>query len=95
MEQTLQFNRTFDVVVLGAGTAGCAAALAAADEGKRVCVVEQLGGPGGSGSRDLRTDTVSFSHNHSLDLLSQNTGGGEAFSILPPYLAVYIWQRLS
>ena len=50
---------------------------------------------GGSGSRDLRTDTVGFSHNHSLNLLSQNTGGGEAFSILPPYLAVYIWQRLS
>ncbi|MCI5771637.1 MAG: FAD-dependent oxidoreductase [Clostridiales bacterium] len=59
MEQTLQFNRIFDVVVLGAGTAGCAAALAAADEGKRVCVVEQLGGPGGSGSLGLVTPLMS------------------------------------
>ena len=50
---------------------------------------------GGSGSRDLRTDAVSFSHNHSVDLLSQAAGAGEAFSILPPYLAVYVWQRLS
>ena len=50
---------------------------------------------GGSGSRDLRTDAVSFSHNHRVDLLAQAAGAGEAFSILPPYLAVYVWQRLS
>ena len=50
---------------------------------------------GGSGSRDLRTDTVSSTHNHSLDLTSQSAGGGQAIDLLPPYLAVYVWQRIS
>ena len=39
-----------DVVVCGAGTAGTVAALAAADAGAKVMVIEQFGGPGGSSS---------------------------------------------
>lgn len=50
---------------------------------------------GGSGSRELRTDSVCINHNHEVDLDTQSTGEGQPFSILPPYLAVYVWQRLS
>ncbi len=50
---------------------------------------------GGSGSRELYTDLFSNTHNHSLDLTSQTTGGGQAVDMMPPYLAVYVWQRIS
>ena len=50
---------------------------------------------GGSGSRELRTDAISISHNHTLDVDTQSSGGGEAVDMMPPYLAVYVWQRLS
>jgi len=49
----------FDVVVLGAGTAGSAAAIAAADSGASVIVVEQFGSAGGSGSLGLVTPLMS------------------------------------
>ena len=42
---------------------------------------------------DLASD--SRTHNHSLDLTSQSAGGGQAVDLLPPYLAVYVWQRIS
>ena len=48
-----------DVVVCGAGTAGTAAALAAADAGARVMVVEQFGGPGGSSALGQVTPLMS------------------------------------
>jgi len=35
--------------------------------------------------------TSSDSHTHGATIA--NTGGGAAFSILPPYVAVYIWKR--
>jgi hypothetical protein len=48
-----------DVAVLGAGTAGAAAAIAAADCGAKVLAVEQFGGAGGSGSLGLVTPLMS------------------------------------
>ena len=50
---------------------------------------------GGSGSRELRSDAICINHDHTVDMDSQPTGGGQPFDILPPYLAVYVWQRLS
>ena len=44
-----------DIVIAGAGTAGSAAAVAAADQGLRVLLVEQSGAAGGSGSIGLVT----------------------------------------
>ncbi|MBE5782433.1 MAG: FAD-dependent oxidoreductase [Clostridiales bacterium] len=48
-----------DVVVCGAGTAGSVAALAAADAGAKVMVIEQFGGPGGSSSLGQVTPLMS------------------------------------
>ena len=47
----------------------------------------------GSGSRELNTWFVDITHIHRLDVNSQTTGGGAAFSLMPPYLAVYMWKR--
>ena len=47
----------------------------------------------GSGSRELNTNFVDITHNHSVDITSQTTGGGKSFSLLPPYMAVYMWRR--
>lgn len=47
----------------------------------------------GSGSRDLNTNFVDITHNHAVDITSQTTGGGKSFSLLPPYMAVYMWRR--
>ncbi|MBO4886732.1 MAG: FAD-dependent oxidoreductase [Firmicutes bacterium] len=55
----IKYEYTYDVVVLGAGTAGAAAAIAAADFGAKVLVVEQFGSAGGSGSLGLVTPLMS------------------------------------
>ena len=34
-----------------------------------------------------------ITHNHRVDITSQTAGTGAAFPILPPYLAVLMWQR--
>ena len=47
----------------------------------------------GSGSRDLTTDYVDITHIHYVDVTSQTTGSGKSFSLLPPYMAVYMWRR--
>ena len=52
-------EKTFDVIVAGAGTAGAAAASAAADCGARVLAVEQFGSAGGSGTLGLVTPMMS------------------------------------
>ncbi len=44
-----------DIVIIGAGTAGSAAAVAAADQGMRVLLIEQSGAAGGSGAAGLVT----------------------------------------
>jgi microcystin-dependent protein len=36
-------------------------------------------------------NVASYTHDHSVTV--GNTGGGSAFSIVPPYYAVYIWRR--
>lgn len=47
----------------------------------------------GSGKRELSTDFVDITHIHRVDTTSQTTGSGASFSILPPYLSVYMWRR--
>ncbi len=47
----------------------------------------------GTGSRDLYTAYTDITHIHRVDITSQTAGSGQAFSILPPYLAVYMWRR--
>ena len=47
----------------------------------------------GSGSRDLYTDHTDITHIHRVDITSQTAGSGQAFSLLPPYMAVYMWRR--
>ncbi len=46
-------------------------------------------GPDGS---QIGTDTTG-NHTHNVSGNTGNTGSGESFSIMPPYLAVYIWKR--
>ncbi|MBO4367981.1 MAG: FAD-dependent oxidoreductase [Clostridia bacterium] len=55
------FKKEFsaDVVISGAGTAGSAAAIAAADQGLSVLLIEQFGAAGGSGSIGLVTPIMS------------------------------------
>lgn len=46
---------------------------------------------GGSGGRELSTDTGSDRHLHTFT--TNAAGGGSAHSNMPPYLAVYMWER--
>ena len=43
-----KWDETYDVIVVGAGGAGMAAAVKAADEGAKVVVLERLAFPGGN-----------------------------------------------
>lgn len=45
----------YDLVVAGGGTAGCAAAISAARQGMRVCLIEQAAMLGGNGTSGLVT----------------------------------------
>ncbi len=59
---------------------------------------------GGNGSGNSHSHSLN-SHTHTVGTTSadtggasgntESTGGGNAFSIMPPYLAVYIWKRVS
>lgn len=55
MNLEFQFTHEADVVVCGAGTAGSIAAIAAANEGKTVALIEQFGTVGGSSTLGLVT----------------------------------------
>jgi len=55
VDSNFQFSYEADVVVCGAGTAGSVAAIAAANEGKTVALIEQFGSAGGSGTLGLVT----------------------------------------
>lgn len=59
MKKFPAFEWQADVVVCGAGTAGAVAALAAADAGAKVLVIEQFGGPGGSSTLGQVTPLMS------------------------------------
>ncbi|WP_129723425.1 FAD-dependent oxidoreductase [Xylanivirga thermophila] len=55
MNLKIQFTYEADVVVCGAGTAGAIAAIASANEGKKVALIEQFGAAGGSATLGLVT----------------------------------------
>jgi len=55
MSSEYKFSYEADVVVCGAGTAGSVAAIAAANEGKSVAVIDQFGSAGGSATLSLVT----------------------------------------
>ena len=50
----------------------------------------------GANTSTTRTSNgISANHTHSVTAKgsNSNTGGGSAFSVMPPYLAVYMWKR--
>ena len=49
-------------------------------------------GSGSGNSRSIYTDADGY-HSHAAS--ASLTGGGTAFDLLPPYLAVYMWKRVS
>lgn len=49
-------------------------------------------GTSNQGGVHNHTGSVTIS-NHTHTISTQNRGGGNAFSIIPPYYAVYIWRR--
>lgn len=60
------------------------------------------GGGGSGGTRNTNSaggstpyTNYSNDHNHSASASCGSVGGGASFSILPPYLRVNIWKRLS
>jgi len=50
-------EKTFDVVIVGGGIAGCAAAIAAAEQGMQVALVHDRPVPGGNASSEIRVHT--------------------------------------
>lgn len=48
-----EVNEDYDIIVAGGGPAGCAAAIAAAREGKRVLLIEAMGNLGGLGTSGM------------------------------------------
>ena len=55
--------KTYDLIIAGAGVAGCAAAVAAADCGMSVMLIEQFGGPGGVAVEGGCPDIMGLSDN--------------------------------
>lgn len=49
----------------------------------------------GSGSNPRGVTTDSYTHTHTVSVTIGSTGLGQSFSIMPPYLAVYMWKRVS
>ena len=95
----------YDVVVLGAGTAGSAAAIAAADCGAKVLVVEQFGGAGGSGSLGLVTPLMSpgiagkpqcsYVGREIIDrLYKENAGDGEKKCFFDPMMLSVVLEEM-
>ena len=60
MNNKYQFSSEADVVVCGGGVSGCMAAMAAADEGKSVVLIDQFGQLGGSATAGLVTPLMAM-----------------------------------
>ena len=58
LQKTCDVLSSYDVVVVGGGTAGVIAAIAAANEGASVALIEQFGALGGSSTGALVTPTM-------------------------------------
>ena len=58
LQKTCDVLASYDVVVVGGGTAGVIAAIAAANEGASVALIEQFGALGGSSTGALVTPTM-------------------------------------
>lgn len=58
LQKTCDVLASYDVVVVGGGTAGVIAAIAAANEGASVALIEQFGALGGSSTSALVTPTM-------------------------------------
>ena len=61
--------------------------------GKGNYTVHSGGYPGSS--INPATDTADLNHAHSFSGTTAPCGSGSAFSLLPPYLAVYAWRRIA
>ena len=49
----MEYGRSYDVIVVGGGFAGCGAAIAAAEEGRRVLLLEASNALGGAANVNL------------------------------------------
>ena len=50
---------------------------------------------GVSGAQYTSATSTDGSHTHSVSGATDSTGSGSSFSIMPPYLAVYMWKRIA
>jgi len=77
---------TYDVVVVGAGTAGCGAALAAARTGARTALVHDRPVLGGNSSRELGIGTDGAAGSHpNKNLFARETGLCEEMNLMKKY----------
>ena len=53
-----EFNRTYDLVIVGGGIAGCAAAIASAEQGLKVALIHDRPVLGGNASSEIRVHTL-------------------------------------
>ena len=59
--RSIPLNDSWDVIVLGGGPAGCAAATAAARDGAKTLLIESTGSLGGMGTSGLVTVWAPYS----------------------------------
>ena len=76
-------NKTYtsDIVVCGAGTAGAVAAIAAADQGKDVILIEQYGIPGGSATTCYCRMLINDSQYITQQIAISGNGEGISFDL--------------
>jgi hypothetical protein len=70
LPESPQEQEDFDVVVVGGGLAGCAAALAAHSQGRKVALIQDRPVLGGNASSEIRTHTLGLKGQRE-DILSQ------------------------
>ena len=62
----LPINKTWDVIVVGGGPAGCAAAIASAREGAKTLLIEATGALGGMGTSGAMNNWCPFSDGNKI-----------------------------